>query len=69
MPEPYDPDIYEAWYRKHYGEEIYAMVLGEQIVVPLTYDPDTYDPDAYNHNRQIRWTPEPEPYDAENYTA
>lgn len=63
-PEPYDPEIYTAWYRKHYGEESYAMVEGEQMLVPQTYDPDTYDSDG-----RMPWTPEPEPYDPETYAA
>jgi hypothetical protein len=32
-PEPYDPTTYAVWYRKHYGEESYALVLGEQMLV------------------------------------
>src|SRR6478735_6610319 len=34
------------------------------MLVPLTYDPDTYDFDA-----RMPWTPEPEPYDPETYSA
>ncbi len=63
-PKPYDPEVYTAWYRKHYGEESYTMVEGEQMLVPQTYDPNTYDPDA-----RIPLTPELEPYDPETYAA
>ncbi|RKK15697.1 hypothetical protein BFJ66_g6052 [Fusarium oxysporum f. sp. cepae] len=41
-----------------------ALVLGREMLVPLTYDPDTYDFDA-----RMPWTPEPEPYDPETYSA
>ncbi|KAH7264914.1 uncharacterized protein BKA55DRAFT_557328 [Fusarium redolens] len=41
-----------------------ALVLGKEMLVPRTYDPDTYDPDA-----RMPWTPEPEPYDPETYSA
>ncbi|KAG5761617.1 hypothetical protein H9Q72_010273 [Fusarium xylarioides] len=41
-----------------------ASVLGREMLVPRTYDPDTYDFDA-----RMPWTPEPEPYDSETYSA
>ncbi|SCO86483.1 uncharacterized protein FRV6_10610 [Fusarium oxysporum] len=41
-----------------------ALVLGREMLVPLAYDPDTYDFDA-----RMPWTPEPEPYDPETYSA
>ncbi|KAI1080580.1 hypothetical protein F5B20DRAFT_589304 [Whalleya microplaca] len=76
-PKPYDPETYLAWGRKRYGEEWYeyrnsliqegktvVLVLGEQMTIPQTFDPNTYDPD-----RRMPWTPEPEPYDPETYTA
>ncbi|KAF2254383.1 hypothetical protein BU26DRAFT_537213 [Trematosphaeria pertusa] len=44
--------------------QLYAMVEGEQMLVPQTYDPDTYDPDG-----RRPWTPEPEPYSPEIYSA
>ncbi|KAK3333600.1 hypothetical protein B0T19DRAFT_130748 [Cercophora scortea] len=44
--------------------QTYALVLGQEMAVPQTYDPDTYDPD-----RRMPWTPEPEPYDPEAYAA
>lgn len=42
----------------------YAYVLGREMLVPHTHDPDMYDPDG-----PVTWTPRPEPYDAEIYTA
>ncbi|KAH8902417.1 hypothetical protein BR93DRAFT_972798 [Coniochaeta sp. PMI_546] len=44
--------------------ESYALVLGEQMLVPQTYDPDTYDPDG-----RVQWTPEPERYSLQTYAA
>ncbi|KXX78216.1 hypothetical protein MMYC01_205056, partial [Madurella mycetomatis] len=45
-------------------EQLYAYVLGAEMLVPQTYDPDTYDPDG-----PVPWTPEPEPYDPKTYAA
>lgn len=42
----------------------WALVLGEQMLVPQTYYPDTYDPDG-----QMPCTPEPEPYSPQAYAA
>lgn len=42
----------------------WALVLGEQMLVPRTYNPDTYDPDG-----RMPWTPEPEPYSPQTYAA
>ncbi|KAF5962593.1 hypothetical protein FBULB1_14009 [Fusarium bulbicola] len=46
------------------GDTHYALVLSRGMLVPRTYDPDTYDFDA-----RMPWTPEPEPYDSETYSA
>ncbi|KAI1300449.1 hypothetical protein F5Y03DRAFT_397167 [Xylaria venustula] len=46
------------------ARQTYALVLGEEMLVPQTYDPETYDPE-----RRMPWTPEPEPYDPETYAA
>ncbi|KAK0703515.1 hypothetical protein B0T26DRAFT_744314 [Lasiosphaeria miniovina] len=43
---------------------LYASVLGEEMLVPQTYDPNTYDP-----NGRMPWTPKPEPYSPETYAA
>ncbi|KAK0646164.1 hypothetical protein B0T16DRAFT_458113 [Cercophora newfieldiana] len=45
-------------------QQPYAYVLGREMLVPQTYDPDSYDPDG-----PVPWTPEPEPYDLETYAA
>ncbi|GAP89463.1 putative macrophage mannose receptor 1 [Rosellinia necatrix] len=42
----------------------YVYVLGKEMMIPQTYDPDTYDPEG-----RMPGTPEPELYDPETYTA
>ncbi|KAI1178859.1 hypothetical protein F4777DRAFT_535915 [Nemania sp. FL0916] len=76
-PKPYDPETYGAWGRRHHGEKwvenrnalrregkAYVVVVGLEMLIVQTYDPDTYDPD-----RPLQGTPEPEPYDPETYAA
>ncbi|KAK1250299.1 hypothetical protein MKX08_010302 [Trichoderma sp. CBMAI-0020] len=45
-------------------ETYYTSVIGKEMLVSRTYDPDTYDLDG-----RMPWTPEPEPYDPETYSA
>ena len=44
--------------------QVRAMVIGVEMQMPRTWDPETYDPE-----KRMPWTPEPEPYDPETYAA
>ena len=44
--------------------ETVCLVRGRRMKLSQTYDPETYNP-----GRRIPWTPEPEPYDPDAYTA